>query len=194
MTTTIQVPKSSPWGAVQSCEVLADGIFCVSTASHGGIKLDRDRNAKMPAYMRRDGGWYEEDCEWALVALKYPEAFDAKSVEAAHHTVKNWMPGEYMQFTGNPLAVSESRALQEQKFHADHAADWVVIAACGDWKEGVPKGMVECLATIGGERGNGYGSPAKRTFLVSGAEYETRERFGFVIDLAKHREVTCPTA
>lgn len=56
----------SPWGAIQECSELAPGIWSVSTASHGGIKLDRNRQASMPADMKRPGGWYEEDCEWCL--------------------------------------------------------------------------------------------------------------------------------
>ena len=34
-------PLHSPWGAVQTGEKLADGVFFVSTAGHGGIKPDR---------------------------------------------------------------------------------------------------------------------------------------------------------
>src|SRR5699024_6585288 len=32
-------PRSSPWGEVQSCEVLCPGVFLVSTASHGGTMV-----------------------------------------------------------------------------------------------------------------------------------------------------------
>lgn len=52
-------PKSSPWGAIQDKRELAPGIWQVSTAGHGGIKLSRERNAAVPAYMRAEGGWYE---------------------------------------------------------------------------------------------------------------------------------------
>jgi len=33
------LPRSSPWGAVQKCEEMIDGVFSVSTASHGGIMV-----------------------------------------------------------------------------------------------------------------------------------------------------------
>jgi hypothetical protein len=59
-------PLHSPWGAVQHGERLADGVFFVSTAGHGGIKLDRARNALVPEVFRKEGGWYEEDCDWAI--------------------------------------------------------------------------------------------------------------------------------
>ena len=48
--------KSSPWGSVQSCERIAGGIYSICTASHGGIKLSRQRNRIMPDYMRCEGG------------------------------------------------------------------------------------------------------------------------------------------
>lgn len=57
----------TPWGMADSAEIVADGIGHVGTPSHGGMKLDRKRNAMVPAPLRREGGWYEEDCEWAIV-------------------------------------------------------------------------------------------------------------------------------
>ena len=42
----------TPWGSSQHQRVLAEGITSVSTASHGGVHLDRKRNAAMPDYMR----------------------------------------------------------------------------------------------------------------------------------------------
>src|SRR3546814_13103769 len=60
---------STPWGMAQSSEIYADGVVFHSTASHGGIKLDRARNAAMPAMLRVASGWYEEDCEWSKFAL-----------------------------------------------------------------------------------------------------------------------------
>jgi hypothetical protein len=32
----------------------------------------------MPDYMRSATFWYEEDCQWSLVALKYPKLFKAQ--------------------------------------------------------------------------------------------------------------------
>ena len=70
----------TPWGVAQTVTVIADGIESVSTSSHGGIRLSAERQAQMPErfvglnkYGR--GCWYEEDCEWALVAVAFPEHF-----------------------------------------------------------------------------------------------------------------------
>jgi hypothetical protein len=47
--------------------------------------------------------------------------------------------------------------------------------------------MVECIATIGGRRGQ-WGKPdsAERRYLVSNQEYDQRGKFGFVIDPDRH--------
>ena len=60
----------TPWGESQSVTNIAPGIISVSTAGHGGIKLDRTRNAMIPADARRKGGWYEEDSD-ACIPLLY---------------------------------------------------------------------------------------------------------------------------
>lgn len=65
------LPKSSPWGKVDGCETIAPGFLSVSTSSHGGIKLDRARNAKVPEQWRRPGGWYEEDSDYAIPFLVF---------------------------------------------------------------------------------------------------------------------------
>jgi hypothetical protein len=44
-------------------------------ASHEGIKLSSERNEQIPEYMRKADGWYEEDEQWAIVAVVYPDAF-----------------------------------------------------------------------------------------------------------------------
>lgn len=84
--------KHSPWGAPDSTRTLAPGITSISTASHGGIHVDEQRLAAMPAELSAietftGRGWYEEDRDWAIVALAWPEAFDAGNVAAAVRTV-----------------------------------------------------------------------------------------------------------
>lgn len=71
---------NTPWGQSQQIEIVADGIVKVSTASHGGYHLDAKALAAMPAPLRAIGtfaglGWYEEDCDWCLVALAFPQHF-----------------------------------------------------------------------------------------------------------------------
>jgi len=71
--------NSSPWGAIQYQKTVAPGVTLVSTASHGGIHLSRERLASLPAAVRNakrfnpPGPWYEEDVEVYIVAAAFPE-------------------------------------------------------------------------------------------------------------------------
>ena len=52
MTTTMHTPMHTPWGPPQDIEELAEGVWRVSTASHGGLKLSRERWNALPACVR----------------------------------------------------------------------------------------------------------------------------------------------
>src|SRR3546814_11155642 len=65
-------PAYSPWGPIDHATRYGDGIVRYDTARHGGFKLDRKANVAMPEALRLKGGWYEEACEWARVALAFP--------------------------------------------------------------------------------------------------------------------------
>lgn len=85
----------TPWGKAQTQKDLGEGISFVTTERHGGYKLDRQRNAKVPAYMRKKGGWYEEDCEWSSVALTFPQLFSKEVVDVAKRTLERYFPTAY---------------------------------------------------------------------------------------------------
>ena len=158
----------TPWGKVQDVNVLAPGIVNVSTASHGGIWLSPEKRKAMP---NKRKAWYEEDCEWSLVALAFPEYFELEQ-PVAEQTAKNYFPEDYEKLTGKPVKVEESLKLSEGAFNEKHRNDLVVISAVN-----VGNGLVKCVATLGGDR-----SAPARTFLIPGDEYRTRSRFGFVIE------------
>lgn len=42
-------------------------------------------------------GWYEEDCDWAIVALAFPQFFPADAIPAALATIKNMKPHLYAE-------------------------------------------------------------------------------------------------
>lgn len=48
-----QPTRNTPWGRSDSQKELADGIWMVTTPSHGGVKLSPERQAQMPDYMAR---------------------------------------------------------------------------------------------------------------------------------------------
>lgn len=174
----MKTPKRSPWGTVDSAIEVAAGILSVSTPGHGGFKLSRALNAKVPAAVRRKGGWYEEDCEWAFVALVFPDAFDDKTVEHAKSSAKNWFPDEYEALTGEKVTAEESSTLRERAFKAKTASKFVVTSARGDWADDVPPGMVGVTA-------HKASTGETASFLVAATEYASRG-IKFVVDESKH--------
>jgi len=180
----------TPWGTSDSVREIAPGIKFYGTPSHGGIKLDKKLNAQVPEYMRAEDGWYEEDLDWALVALVFPDAFPEKERKAAEHTIKNWYPDIWEQFYGRTLARGESMKRDEDLCLEEHRNDFIGVAAWGDWYEGVPDGMTLVAAVRGGrdpKTGRYRGEEAY--FLVPDSEYDakgSRSACGFLIDESRH--------
>jgi hypothetical protein len=193
-----EAPTNSPWGKVDHTEEFAPGIWRVSTPGHGGFKLSPHRQRMMPDYMKRSGAWYEEDCEWALVALVFRDEFDRlrpwqieqkvneTDYQQALRTARGWYPDEYERFFGVTLAPGESHVKDERLFFQEHANDFIVIAAWGDWARFVPAGMVGACAKRGGREGKG----PERWFLVPDTEYTNA--LHFVIDESRHQEIPAP--
>jgi len=190
----VKVGQYCKWGYIDSVDEIADGVAFIGTPGHGGMKLDRQRNAQMPKEFRLSGGWYEEDCEAALVILGLPHLFTSEEVLEAHKSVKNWFPDKYESHFNCVIPLCESGVKYERWFKETHKNDYVVISAWGSWHEGVPSGLVGCCATLGGNREtveNEYGVRVwvgERYFLVPEKEYHARGSCGFVIDLDKHIE------
>ena len=68
MTTT--TATYTPWGWTTDIEELAEGVWRVSTPSHGGLKLSRERWEELPAELRDvmfTQTFAEEDCEEPIV-------------------------------------------------------------------------------------------------------------------------------
>lgn len=174
----VKVGGSSPWGKIQHVKQVADGVYSVSTAGHGGLKLDAKQNAKMPAALKVAGGWYEEDEAWSLVAIGLPEYFSDEVVAGAEKIVKDWYPDEYEAFTGKVLLPGESSQKDKKAFLAAHANDWLVNSAVGSWHEDCPEGLVLVWAKQNGQN--------ETQFYVPAEEYAARGAHGFVVDPAKH--------
>lgn len=68
--------NDSPWGPIVEQEEIAPGIVSVTTGGHGGLVLSPERQAAMPVHLRIDGAGYEEDGEYNLVVLAFPEEQD----------------------------------------------------------------------------------------------------------------------
>jgi len=88
--------KTSPWGEIHHVTQIAEGIWTIDTASHGGIKVSDQRLAAMPVHLRgttySQGGCFEEDCDWAFVAVCFPDAFKPEHVAVARQTMAKHYP------------------------------------------------------------------------------------------------------
>lgn len=183
------VGKSCIWGVIQHAEHIAPGIAFVSTAGHGGIKLDRARNAQVPDYMRRKGGWYEEDCDYAIPVIIFADEFRKAKGEDIYNdavdSLRNWHPDEYARYFNVPLESLEgqSSTLDRRLFDQRHADDWLAVTAYGSWHDLVPDGYVGVTATKGG-RGMkaSEADPEERYYLIPQQEYAQRQ----VIDPYRH--------
>ncbi|WP_454858514.1 DUF7007 domain-containing protein [Rhizobium binxianense] len=176
---TMRVHCSTPWGPSQGATIYAEGIVSHSTAGHGGFKLSADRNRKVHPMLRGEGGWYEEDAAWAIVAITYPHLFTGYERRCAERTIKDGWPDAWEAMFGTVLQPGESLEKDRRDFDKRHAADWIVISAITSDHE---KGFVEVIATPGGRRD---GREKERRFLVPSHEYRIG-RFGFVIDESRH--------
>ena len=100
---------SSPWGSIQHRTEIAPGIVSVTTAGHGGIWLSPDRQAVVAAAFPGfvpfvgEGAWYEEDCDWAIVALIFHQFFDEGStIVAAIGTARSSRWVEVVKWLDSP--------------------------------------------------------------------------------------------
>lgn len=102
--------QATPWGPAQHVTEIAPGIVSYSTASHGGIHLSDERIAEMPLALQEfvpfggpqpgPGRWFEEDCDWSVVAVAFPQFFAEGDVQAAHATLKGYRPEVYEASVG----------------------------------------------------------------------------------------------
>lgn len=128
------VSTHTPWGTAQYGYKYAAGINSYSCAGHGGFKLSPTRNAEVHEALRNDNGFYEEDCEWAAVAVTFPEAFPQNHVRKAVRSLRDWNPDGWTAATGEPVELEQSSVLRKRAFNERHANDQVAVSAIGGWK------------------------------------------------------------
>ena len=114
----------TPWGEVQWVTEVAPGITSVATAGHGGIKLSPQRNREIHASLRNSNGWYEEDCESHIVAMRFNEHFNY-SEKSASDGVRRWFPDGWEAATGQKVESGQSRVRDEANFVERHKDDFI---------------------------------------------------------------------
>jgi hypothetical protein len=110
----------TPWGRAQQVNQFAPGIWSISTAGHGGYYVSPEKLATMPAELRTIKTWagpnyYEEDCDWAIIACAYPEHFSAADLYHA------WGALLGLSYAASALAAF-TLTPAGQKLAAHHAA------------------------------------------------------------------------
>ena len=86
------LPRHTPWGDIHDQREHAPGIVNVSTAGHGGFWLSAERLAEFRAVFPdfdpyAGEPWFEEDEDWAVVVLAFPDMFDDESTWTAVEAV-----------------------------------------------------------------------------------------------------------
>ena len=89
----MKMKMNTPWGEAQTIEALLGGkILVVSTAGHGGIRVDPSLKHRMTRWPSPFLGneWFEEDCDAAHVVASFPEVFSEEAAERARAHVIAW--------------------------------------------------------------------------------------------------------
>jgi hypothetical protein len=107
-------PTSTPWGHSDTVTEIAPGIVSYSTPSRGGYWLSDARVASMPRQLRdfqpfAGPNFYEEDCDWSIVALAFPQFFPDDAIPAALETIKRYKPDLYQEVVASGIGQGRKR-------------------------------------------------------------------------------------
>ena len=109
-------PMDTPWGRVQESTEMADGVWFVSTSTHGGFWLSDDAQqivrgrvgSSFVNFLATDE-WWEEDCDACIVAIVFnlPQADECWEMLRG---MAKWNAGlnryrsalEHLEFTHEP--------------------------------------------------------------------------------------------
>ncbi len=174
----------TPWGVSDSYRVYDEGILFISTPSHGGFRVDAElyRQAAAQGNLPLKPGfweegnqyvWFEEDSEWAFVAITFPDKFTSREKEIAESTIRENYPDVWEKWKARQLQPGESWRRDLEIFRQLHANEMQVVAAVG-----MPCNPAVCLvyACRGGRLENGMYAGEVKTFLVSTERYGSRMR------------------
>ena len=88
------------WGEIQTSHRLADGVVDVTTASHGGIIVDKkiadnflSKEAIQVADYENGHYFFEEDCDWAVFAFENPTIVPQNWLQYIEDCLNRWNQG-----------------------------------------------------------------------------------------------------
>ena len=88
------------WGKIQTSHRLADGVADVTTASHGGIVVDKEvannflsKEAIQTADYKNGHYYFEEDCDWAVFAFENPTIVPQNWLQYIEDCLNRWNQG-----------------------------------------------------------------------------------------------------
>ena len=117
------------WGPSQESKRIMRGVMWYSTASHGGYHVATSHISEIAEPLRSigqsdsvGGKWYEEDCDWSVVALTWPAEIQAARIylhpdsllHDARRMLRSVYPDEYEALTGTVVTPEESYVRAEQ--------------------------------------------------------------------------------
>ena len=116
----IAAPGTTIWGRVQYRQKLAEGVYSVETASHGGVVVsvlvdDKYMSDKAKAVIGNpEHGWwhFEEDCEWAIFANENREIVPPKWLDYIDSSLQRWNT-DYLTMTADEIRAKREKAHRE---------------------------------------------------------------------------------
>jgi hypothetical protein len=169
----------SPWGEAQFGTKHARdlSIIEVSTDGHGGFRLSRELNNRLPTVLQDDPDadgfvWFEEDSESELVVLGLSEFFTPTEIKRARKSVARDYPGILAILDGKTPPTPENLKRARKWFRED-TVEWLPIR----WSGPDQNGMLAVEARMGSYWGRNHPTEdelmnSRKVFLIPAAEFE----------------------
>lgn len=159
--------------------------YFLDTPSHGYLIISSEMNLKIPEAARQSDCSYEEDLDWAIPTLVFPELADWPDLYGKHNNpegtlklarqiVLDWRPEAFEAITGEKATPENSQALRRRVDHREHINDYQSVSVSGSWHKTVPEGHVGVMAVRGGRNPDTgqYASKDIIYVLIPHSEYQ----------------------
>lgn len=134
----------SPWGQVDHKKQITEGVLLVETPSHGGYRVAGPYLEKLTEAQKKHASakwktsyegmvyWYEEDCEWRILAHKCPD-LELCELDDKHRSCLTCYNADYLCDEGEVPDVAEFNYWFEfQKLLRSPTHDFAFKAKVGD--------------------------------------------------------------